>query len=900
MGFISNFLGGTEEKSVPAISSLNEMTRDGLPKAYIPKFLYKPPFGYPRYVDLPNVRRLASIPAVEMCTTTIVDEISGLDWNIVLDEGFEMTDQKQAEVDHVQAFFDNPNTNNESWENIIRKVVRDIAEIDSGVINKIFNQSGQMVEMVARDGATFTKNPDIYGMFTDRDDLIIETWMVPGAVSNQMQANHRRGSTEIFTNREARLMEPGFISYQDARERAAYFQYGWITGARPVPFGKREIVWMERNPRTDDLYGRSPVEILADVLQTLIYAVEHNLEYFNDNSIPKGIIGLDGSNTEEIKAFRDQWKEAQRKKDDVGNWKKDFHNVPIVNKMPKFERIQFSNAELELIQQQEWFFKMVWACYGITPSELGYTEASNKATEIIQSQVFRRKAINPIVRLLEYKINHEIINEFSIGAETKIANEKKAQLKAQGKEDFEAEAGAKEAIGEMRKNKTLPYQGIIFKYDLFDTEEERKKAELYALQTSSGMMTVNEIRKEMGKDPVNWGDDAPAKWGMPEQSSNISFGDYPKEQGKEKIAEKAEQGAQAMLQGIDVEKEHSRTLQFIRSYLSNFGVMPTSEQIYAHIAQDHLREDPKYYEKLARMEQKEFGDIEPVWSEDKIESKPFAGYSNFDDCVSKNRDKQDPKAYCATIMRQVEGKGDGEEFTRPTTDEMNSSQKELKKRLIAMMKEKEKKVMELMEKEAGKPKLQEIKAFDEFFKFIKDMFKLEGVRELVNDAIRTDFLSGWEGAEKEMGRNFMVNKEAIRFIQDYTYDKVKGMTEEISNDLRGELERGMMQGEGITKIKERVRGVFDKGETRSEAIARTETNRADNYGRMLAFQESKEPYVKKWIAHKDDRTSELCKRLDGQIVPLDGKFRDKQTGWEGPCPPGHVNCRSTFVIIPKE
>jgi HK97 family phage prohead protease len=35
---------------------------------------------------------------------------------------------------------------------------------------------------------------------------------------------------------------------------------------------------------------------------------------------------------------------------------------------------------------------------------------------------------------------------------------------------------------------------------------------------------------------------------------------------------------------------------------------------------------------------------------------PFAGYTNFDDCVRKNKNKKDPEAYCATIMREVEGK----------------------------------------------------------------------------------------------------------------------------------------------------------------------------------------------------------------------------------------------------
>jgi len=35
---------------------------------------------------------------------------------------------------------------------------------------------------------------------------------------------------------------------------------------------------------------------------------------------------------------------------------------------------------------------------------------------------------------------------------------------------------------------------------------------------------------------------------------------------------------------------------------------------------------------------------------------PFGDYDDFDDCVSKNRDKEDPEAYCASIKRKVEGK----------------------------------------------------------------------------------------------------------------------------------------------------------------------------------------------------------------------------------------------------
>ena len=34
---------------------------------------------------------------------------------------------------------------------------------------------------------------------------------------------------------------------------------------------------------------------------------------------------------------------------------------------------------------------------------------------------------------------------------------------------------------------------------------------------------------------------------------------------------------------------------------------------------------------------------------------PFGEYKNFEDCVAKNQDKEDPEAYCATIKRKIEG-----------------------------------------------------------------------------------------------------------------------------------------------------------------------------------------------------------------------------------------------------
>ena len=461
------------QKNVIVVNSLEETTRDGINKAYIPKFLYKPPYGYPRFANMPYIRHLAKTPYVEMCIKTIIDNLTAIDWDIMPTKGLEDQDD-EGERDHIKNFFLNPNTNKESFEQVfIEMPVRDLLEVNSGVLNKVYNMREVMVEIVARDGATFTKNPDIHGMYTNRDDIIMPSSIIEGAGVQLLNPYTEIGAT-------------------DARERAAYFQYGWVSGPIPIPFGRDEIIWIESMKRTDDHYGWSPVQTLANALQMLVYSVESDLEYFNDNNIPKGIIGLDESDADEVDAFKEQWNESQYKEDEFGGLKKMMNKVPIVNKTPTFTRIEFSASEMQIIEKQKWYTKMVWACFGVTPVELGYTDdSSGSANQIVQSKIFRKKAINPILRKLETMYNMQIVNEFGYYGEITTKSGKI-----------------------IRK----PKYEIIFKK--FDVDEERQKAELYKIQTEV-FRTVNEVRADEGLDPIDGGDEAPKKNNA---QNNFTFG----------------------------------------------------------------------------------------------------------------------------------------------------------------------------------------------------------------------------------------------------------------------------------------------------------------------------------------------------------------------------------------
>jgi phage portal protein BeeE len=387
-------------------------------KAILPEFLYKPPFGYPLNKNVVELRRLARSPSIAMIVNTIIDEIARLDWEIEDELNDEVIVPDEV-IEKTKNFFENPNENDESFEALIRKVLRDILELDAGVLIKVRNFKDDFLYLMAYDAGTFNKSPDRHGVL------------------------------------------PEFY---------AYYQYGWLTGARPIPFNRNEVVYFMRNPRTDSIYGLSPVEILQDVARMLIYGIDSNLDYFVNNQVPKGVLKMIGATHQDIINFQNAWSQKMKNQDASGNWKRDFHKMPVMNQEGEFIRVGFSNVELELLEQQKWFSKLCLACFGVTPSEVGLTEDSNKATELAQSSVFKRKAITPIVRLLEYKLNMQVINDLPW-------------------------------IKGKYENK------VKFVFNKYDLGEELSKRQILWGDINSRLRTVNECREEINYDEIEGGNE---------------------------------------------------------------------------------------------------------------------------------------------------------------------------------------------------------------------------------------------------------------------------------------------------------------------------------------------------------------------------------------------------------
>jgi SPP1 gp7 family putative phage head morphogenesis protein len=114
--------------------------------------------------------------------------------------------------------------------------------------------------------------------------------------------------------------------------------------------------------------------------------------------------------------------------------------------------------------------------------------------------------------------------------------------------------------------------------------------------------------------------------------------------------------------------------------------------------------------------------------------------------------------------------------------------------------------------------------------------------------------------------------------------------------FRTEMRLGVLGGESVGQLTDRVRSVMDVNKRQAEALARTSVQSVANLARLQTYQENA-GLVKgiQWISTLDSRTTDICKGLDGLMWDLDFKPIGHSTTFPGPT--AHWNCRSTQTPI---
>lgn len=114
----------------------------------------------------------------------------------------------------------------------------------------------------------------------------------------------------------------------------------------------------------------------------------------------------------------------------------------------------------------------------------------------------------------------------------------------------------------------------------------------------------------------------------------------------------------------------------------------------------------------------------------------------------------------------------------------------------------------------------------------------------------------------------------------------------LSKVIKSEITQSLIQGINPGELNKRIRERMGSGYKETQRLIRTELNYALNKAAEIAYEEDGiEEY--EFLAEIDNRTSAICRELNGKIF----KLKDVAVGVN--YPPMHPNCRSTTIPVIK-
>jgi len=210
---------------------------DNMPFLY--NWMYMAKFGMPRQINLVELRQYAKSAWVQMVCNAICKQIMTTDWDVVIEneDDQELVGKYEKQINEVRTFLQQPNRNGDSFWDVWIPWLRDILEIDAGVIYKGHNAAGKLVELFVYDGGRFLFNLNEYG-------IIGET--------------------------------------SEGEEAPAFYQYSFrMPKSAPIPFDKNEIIYGRMNTNTEAYpYGFSPLQSVQQEVELMIQSTRFNKERF--------------------------------------------------------------------------------------------------------------------------------------------------------------------------------------------------------------------------------------------------------------------------------------------------------------------------------------------------------------------------------------------------------------------------------------------------------------------------------------------------------------------------------------------------------------------------------------------------------------------------------------------
>lgn len=343
-------------------------------------------------------------PIAAICINTRIETLAGLDWQFhAKDKKARKTGKFKDQIDKATQFWQRPDGQND-WTSWLRMALRDRLEIDALTLYPRKTRGGDLHSVEIIDGSTIKV-------------LIDNRGRVPDAPT------------------------------------PAYQQVLW--GVPQSLWTRDQLLYRPQNVQSYSVYGRAEVETILIIVNTAMRKQIQDLLHFTDSNIPRALISTPAdwtpSQIEQFQTFWDEWltgDQARKSKMILAP------GTGAAGRLGVYEFASFSGD----ISFDEWLMKLTCAALQTTPSEIGFTDDSNKATAGSQERVQARGGTQPLAKFVT-----GIVNEIN--------------------RDY------------------LDCPDITHEWDTSEEEDNLMLAQVDEIYSRLGVMQPDEMREKLGLDP---------------------------------------------------------------------------------------------------------------------------------------------------------------------------------------------------------------------------------------------------------------------------------------------------------------------------------------------------------------------------------------------------------------
>lgn len=327
-------------------------------------------------------------PEVRSAIDSIVRRVATWDWEVMPtlepdDTGYEAALEAARGA---QRFLSGPNFDGETWQELVTKLVTDLLVYDAGVMEMVF------ADEVLQDPVTGE-------VVVSRTDTLEEIVTLRGGDIRPIGDIHNRvlGYEQELYGSGAAIT--GATSELQVERLAEENRRG-----NPV-FLPEQIVYLRLYANTSSLEGAPIIETILNEIATLLKASEHALLTFDADEIPPGILVLTGL----------AGQAAAAAKADLQRVRSKDHKIRVVTSADpqatgaKWVELRRSFKDVDFQKVVETIRRVVWRAFGVMPVEMGATEDIPRAVGQVQLEVGSSHLINPILEILEAKMNLRVL-----------------------------------------------------------------------------------------------------------------------------------------------------------------------------------------------------------------------------------------------------------------------------------------------------------------------------------------------------------------------------------------------------------------------------------------------------------------------------------------------------------